>query len=201
MDGKPLHNQVGSYLFKVSNTNTRTMWHICSKITLNTPEQGQWRRSVVFIVNFEHISHIVLKIATAWKMSIYGVFSGPYFPAFRLSMERSSISLHIQSECLKIRTRKNPVFGQFSCSKSLSVNWISIIQPLPFVKGLIEDCQICHSIFWIANNGEPWCDFLWIQLSYNPVTWMLHGHKRKVIYIKRPRELSMRNKLLSLRSW
>ena len=25
----------------------------------NTPEQSQWRRSGVFIVNFEHISHIV----------------------------------------------------------------------------------------------------------------------------------------------
>ena len=36
----------------------------CSKLTIGTLEQGvkyvQWRRSGIFIVNFEHISHLVL---------------------------------------------------------------------------------------------------------------------------------------------
>ena len=36
------------------------MCEICSKLTIKTPEQRQWRRSGVFIVNFEHISHLVL---------------------------------------------------------------------------------------------------------------------------------------------
>ena len=35
-------------------------------------------------------------------------FSGPYFPAFRLNTERYSVSLPIQSEYEKIRTRKTP---------------------------------------------------------------------------------------------
>ena len=35
-------------------------------------------------------------------------FSGPYFPTFGLNMERYSVSLYIQSEYRKIRTRKNP---------------------------------------------------------------------------------------------
>ena len=35
-------------------------------------------------------------------------FSGPYFLAFGLNTERYSVSLHIQSECGKIRTRKIP---------------------------------------------------------------------------------------------
>ena len=40
-------------LFKVQNENTRTT---CSKKkTIKTLEQYQWRRSSVFIVNFEHI--------------------------------------------------------------------------------------------------------------------------------------------------
>ena len=34
--------------------------------------------------------------------------SGPYFPVFRLNMERYGISLRIQSECGKIRTKKTP---------------------------------------------------------------------------------------------
>ena len=33
-------------------------------------------------------------------------FSGPYFPVFGLKTERHFVSLHIQSECGKMRTRK-----------------------------------------------------------------------------------------------
>ena len=51
---------VGIYLLKVNNRNTRTRREICSKLTIKTPERRSWRRSGVFIVNFEHISHLVL---------------------------------------------------------------------------------------------------------------------------------------------
>ena len=57
---KPLPMPAGIYLFKVNNRNTRTGCEICSKLTINTPERRQWRRSGVFIVKFEHISHLVL---------------------------------------------------------------------------------------------------------------------------------------------
>ena len=50
----------GNYMFKVNNRNTRTKCEICSKLTIKTSERRQWRRSGVFIVNFEHISHLVL---------------------------------------------------------------------------------------------------------------------------------------------
>ena len=53
---------------------------------------------------------------TAWKVSKYGVFSGLYFPAFRLNTERYSVSLRIQSKCRKMRTRRNSLFGHFSHS-------------------------------------------------------------------------------------
>ena len=33
---------------------------MCTKLTIKTPERRHWRRSVVFIVNFERISHIDL---------------------------------------------------------------------------------------------------------------------------------------------
>ena len=51
---------VNVYLFKVNNGNTRIMYGLCSKLTINTPEQRQWRHSSVFIVNFKQISHNVL---------------------------------------------------------------------------------------------------------------------------------------------
>ena len=44
--------------------------------------------------------------STASKLSKYGLFSGPYFPAFGLNTERYSVSLRIQSECGKMRTEK-----------------------------------------------------------------------------------------------
>ena len=50
----------GIYLLKVNKRNTRTKCEICSKLTIKTPEQCQWRRSGVFIVNFEHIAHLAL---------------------------------------------------------------------------------------------------------------------------------------------
>ena len=47
-----------NYRFKVNNKNTKGMYEIYSKFTVKTPE-GR-RRSGVFIVNFEHISRLVL---------------------------------------------------------------------------------------------------------------------------------------------
>ena len=50
----------GNYMFKVSNRKTRTRCEICSKLTIKIPEWGHLRRCGVFIVDFEHISHLVL---------------------------------------------------------------------------------------------------------------------------------------------
>ena len=50
----------GIYLpAQINNRSTRTRCEICSKLTIKAPEQRQWRRSGVFIGNFEHISHLV----------------------------------------------------------------------------------------------------------------------------------------------
>ena len=52
--------QAGIYLVKVNNRNTRTRCEICSEFTIKTPERRQWRRSAVFLVNFENISHLAV---------------------------------------------------------------------------------------------------------------------------------------------
>ena len=54
------YNPAGIYLLKVNKRNTRTRCEICSKLTIKILERRQWRRSGIFIVNFEHISHLVL---------------------------------------------------------------------------------------------------------------------------------------------
>ena len=47
-------------MFKVNNKNTITRCEIRSKLTIKIPELRDWHRSGIFIVNFEHISHLVL---------------------------------------------------------------------------------------------------------------------------------------------
>ena len=50
----------GIYLLKFNNRKTRTRSEIYSKLTIKTLERGHWCRSVVFIVNFQDISHLSL---------------------------------------------------------------------------------------------------------------------------------------------
>ena len=46
------------YLFKFNNRNTGKRYELCSKLTIKTPERRHRRGSIVFIVNFEHVSHL-----------------------------------------------------------------------------------------------------------------------------------------------
>ena len=45
-------------MFKVNNKDTRTT--PMAKLTIKTLERRQWHHNGVFIVNFEHILHLVL---------------------------------------------------------------------------------------------------------------------------------------------
>ena len=47
-------------IYLLNNGNTRARCEICSKLARKTPERRQWRRSGVYIVDFEHISYLVL---------------------------------------------------------------------------------------------------------------------------------------------
>ena len=52
----------GIYLLKVKNRNTSARCEICSKLTIKTPKG-------VIIINFEHISHLVLVfLLLTWNM-------------------------------------------------------------------------------------------------------------------------------------
>ena len=45
----------GNHTLKFNNRDTGARWEICSKLTVKTP-------GGVFIVNFEHISHLVVML-------------------------------------------------------------------------------------------------------------------------------------------
>ena len=53
---------------------------------------------------------------TTWKVSVFEVFTVPCFLAFGLNTERYRVSLRIQSECGKIRSRNISEYGYFSRS-------------------------------------------------------------------------------------
>ena len=72
-------------MFKVNNRNTRAKCEICSKLAIKIPEGRQWRRSGIFIVNFEHISFCssvsILnfeQINAYWVIIIFDVVFGKF---------------------------------------------------------------------------------------------------------------------------
>ena len=67
---------------------------------------------------------------TAWKVSKYEVISGPYFPVFGLNTERYGVSLCIQSEYKKIRTRNNSAFEHLLCIESDKDNRLRLMATL-----------------------------------------------------------------------
>ena len=58
-------------------------------------------------ITIKPISH------TAWKVSKYGVISGPHFAAFGLNTKIYSVNLRIQSEYSEMRSRSNSLSGHF----------------------------------------------------------------------------------------
>ena len=91
-------------------------------LTLVNPESFYW--CLMYMVNHKHIwwtrhywsisveLKLIYLLYTEWKVSKYRVFSGPYFPTFGLNTRDT------KSECGKIRTRRNSIFGHISCSVS-----------------------------------------------------------------------------------
>ena len=131
---------------------------------------------------------------TVWNVSIYGVFSGPYFSTFGLNAERYFVPLRIHSECGKIRTRKNSVFGHISrceCISKIKVKEFVFIPLFP----CIFICIIC--IYYVclylsvliykymADSWQwgHWCvfsgTFFWkkrILLAHTPQTDAIWNH-------------------------
>ena len=90
--------------------------------------------------------------STAWKASKYGVISGPYFPVLGMNVDIYSLNIRIQSECKKIRTRKNSVFGHFSRSVGTSSLRMAFILFCHFEEFHLHHfcyiCFFCEKTIW-----------------------------------------------------
>ena len=103
-------------------TILKTLCIIRNYVGLNSPLMNKsfnrehvLRRSFIGVSIIIGVSSLVLlamtlavthMLNTVWKVSKYGVFSCPYFSIFGLNTEIYSLNLRIQSEYMKIRTRK-----------------------------------------------------------------------------------------------
>ena len=64
----------GNYLLKANNRNTRKKVRNILQANKNT-KQSQWRRSGVFIVNFEYMSQLFLVLLTSMDISLVSLLS------------------------------------------------------------------------------------------------------------------------------
>ena len=67
------------------------MCEICSKLTVKTPEQRHWRRLGVFIVNFEHVSHLAHSVSIVGRSTLVGQRPMKSFSSVCLSVRPSGI--------------------------------------------------------------------------------------------------------------
>ena len=108
---------------------------------------------------------------TAWKVSKYGVFSGPYFPVFGLNTEIFSLcSVRIQANANQKKLRIWTLFTQ--CRFFVNFYWfsyylnkrLSFVRAISFYKKYFSWCtHLCMSLFptvHLSSNLSffPSCD-------------------------------------------
>ena len=104
-----------------------------------------YSRHTSYLLNVHHILiSLLILVRNAKIQLVYGFhciksvhiwsYSGPYFPTFGLNTERYFISLRIQSECGKIRTRITPNTDTFYAVfvPSIIANFINFTQKIRF---------------------------------------------------------------------
>ena len=115
---------------------------------------------------------IMLAFTTAWKVSKYGLFSGPYFLVFRLNTEIYEVNLLIQSKYRKIQTRKNSIFGHFSRHNCLSCRSISsLINPFHATRNFLYQMKTSENqMFFNFFRGYSEISVAWNELT---ICWNL----------------------------
>ena len=117
--------------------------------------------SISIIITF--VVRPCVKGARIWN------YSGPHFPAFGLNTERYSVSLRIQSECGKIRTRITPNTDTFHAVRYTKYDIYVVI--MDTFEQVIEIC-LCN---WKLNQA---CFWIWGWAAYND--WL----KTSLIYLE-----------------
>ena len=89
----------------------KQLHHICLTGILGTLSVS---RNVEHLDDYFRYKHCI-------KCVRIGRYSGAFFPQFGLNAERCGVSLRIQSECGKVRTRKTPNMYTFQAMKKVNL--------------------------------------------------------------------------------
>ena len=87
---------------------------------------------------------------TAWKVSKYGIFSGPYFPAFQLNTEKYFVSLHIQSECKKHGPEKTSYLDTFHIVQTYWKFFVEVGENI--VLNILNTWQCFFFVFMVSSD-------------------------------------------------
>ena len=98
---------------------------------------------------------MLLRQNTGLKSVRIRSFSGLYFSAFGLNTETCSVSVHIHSECGKIRARKTPNTNNFYSVFDIAIilfsrNYCSTVL-LVLYKTILYDTIICKEVSLLFN--------------------------------------------------
>ena len=83
--------KVGNYMLKSNNRSIRAGSEICSKLTVKTPEWRHWLRYGVFILNLEHVLHLVSEVSGVNFEHVNAGWYRRYFDGTLLSAKRHNI--------------------------------------------------------------------------------------------------------------
>ena len=110
---KSVYCPASNYMFKVNNRNSRTRCEICSKLTINIPE-WHWRRSGIFIVNFEHFPHFAIVCKCRLGVFCKYIYSAKtklirFFVWQRRSQQNEGVNqIQFTNECKSINQKRHP---------------------------------------------------------------------------------------------
>ena len=128
-----ISHQAGIYLLKVNNRNTRARCEICSDLTIKRSQRRQWRRFGVFIVNFEHVLHLVL-LFLLLTLNIWwsvGACLYSFFPCCVSFLNEVFIDFCLKESCKRVgKLRKyfmEIISFHFSDFFLFRVSWNSIL--------------------------------------------------------------------------
>ena len=104
-------------------------------------------------------------ILTAWKVSKYGVFSGPYLPVSGLNTEsygKSSYSVRIQENTDEKKLRIWALFTQWLLPRLSYIDWLNLMYALiknymqfVYLRICVPLCLFCGSNF--IQLGSSFC--------------------------------------------
>ena len=106
-------------------------------------------------------------------MSGLGVFSGPHFSAFGLNTEIYFVNFRIQSECVKIRSRKSPNFDTFHEAGNMSDAKNCLVQVFS-CRSLY--CSQLHTVPTFSNFTFTFSVLLSKESIFLTASCLPHGH-------------------------